>query len=211
MTPNESDKPLPLRSVLTKPVVVYRCQLRDVRAPQRCSGVVHSACVVDAGRVWWTQPESGIHWLVVVLYGGMNGIFQFLFFSHFVSRFGLRRVFVFSIISCAVIFAIFPFENLAMVAGGGPNLVVWLLIILQLSSLCVFDMGYGKFSCLTLFAHADTHARGVTQVQCICTFHLLLPTNGRSARVWSGAGGVLDSERRWTGCCGLAICVLPDA
>ena len=88
------------------------------------------------------SPASIGLWLS--LYGGMDGIFQFLFFSHFISRFGRRRVFLFSVGSSAVIFAIFPFENLAVVAGGGPNLVVWLLIILQLSSYCVFDMGYSK-------------------------------------------------------------------
>ena len=61
------------------------------------------------------------------LYGGMNGIFQFLFFPHFIGRFGPRPVFVFNIVSSAAILAIFPFENLTVVVGGGPNLVVWLL------------------------------------------------------------------------------------
>ena len=59
----------------------HHCQLRDVRAPQCCSRVVLSACVVDAGRVWRTQPESGIHWLVVVfVWGhGWNLSIRFLF------------------------------------------------------------------------------------------------------------------------------------
>ncbi|KAH9027868.1 hypothetical protein EDB85DRAFT_1972561, partial [Lactarius pseudohatsudake] len=57
-------------------------------------------------------------------------------------RFGSRRVFVFSVVSCAVIYAIFPFENLVVVASGGPNPVVWMLIILQLLSLCTFNMGW---------------------------------------------------------------------
>ena len=150
MTPDESDKPLPLRSVLTKPVVVA---LANYAMLTLLNGVLESyfplvwSTPVEYGGLNLSPASIGM-WLS--LYGAMNGIFQFFFFSHFISRFGPRRVFVFSIVSSAVILAIFPFENLSVVAGGGPNLVVWLLIIMQLSSLCIFDMGYGKFCAHTL-------------------------------------------------------------
>jgi len=143
MTPNESDKPLPLRSVLTKPVVVSI-------ANYAMFALLHAVAMSYIPLVWSTPVEYGglsmspaSIGLGLSLFGGMDGIFQFLFFSRFISRFGLRRVFVFSIVSCAVIFVTFPFENLAVGAGDGPNLAVWLLVFLQLSSLCVFEMGYG--------------------------------------------------------------------
>ncbi|KAH9016224.1 MFS general substrate transporter [Lactarius pseudohatsudake] len=139
MTSNESDKPLPLRSVLTKPVVITTIDHALLM-------VLNGAAMSYIPLVWSTPVEYGglnlspaSIGLGLSLYGGMGGFFQFIFFSHFVSRFGLRRVLIFSIASCAVIYTLFPFENLA-VASGGPNLVVWLLIILQMSSLCVFDM-----------------------------------------------------------------------
>ncbi|KAI9455165.1 MFS general substrate transporter [Lactarius psammicola] len=142
MKPNELDKPLPLRSVLTKPVVV-------TVANYAMLALLDAAVMSYIPLVWSTPVEYGglnlnptSIGLWLSLYGVMDGIFQFVFFSHFISRFGPRRVFVFSIVSCAVIYATFPFESLAVVAGGGPNLVVWLLIILQLSSLCIFDMGF---------------------------------------------------------------------
>jgi len=143
VSPNESDKPLPIRSVLTKPVVIsvanYAMLALLNAMIESCIPLVWST-PVEYGGLNLSPASIGL-WLS--LYGCMDGVFQFLFFSHSVSRFGLRRVFVFSIASCAVIFAILPFENLAMVAGGGPNIVVWLLIIIQLASYCVFDMGYG--------------------------------------------------------------------
>jgi MFS family permease len=145
MTPTEPDKPLPLRSVLTKPVLV-------TLANYAMFALLNAAVESYFPLVWSTPVEYGglnlspaSIGLWLSLYGGMDGIFQFVFFSHFVSRFGRRRVFVFSIVSTALILAIFPFENLAVVAGGGPNLIVWLLIILQLLSYCVFDMGYSEF------------------------------------------------------------------
>ncbi|KAI9443956.1 MFS general substrate transporter, partial [Lactarius indigo] len=141
MSSNESNKPLPLRSVLTKPVAI-------TTANYALLALLNGVAMSYIPLVWSTPVEYGglnlspaFIGLGLSLYGGMGGFFQFIFFSHFVSRFGLRRVFVSSIASCAVIYTLFPFENLA-VASGGPNFIVWLLIILQMSSLCVFDMAY---------------------------------------------------------------------
>ncbi|KAH9005447.1 MFS general substrate transporter [Lactarius hatsudake] len=145
MASNESDKPLPLRSVLTKPVVITIVNYALL-------SLLNGSAMSYIPLVWSTPVEYGglslspaSIGLGLSLYGSMGGFFQFIFFSYFVSRFGLRRVFIFSIASCAVIYTLFPFENLVM-AGGGPNSVVWLLIILQMSSLCVFDMGYSALN-----------------------------------------------------------------
>ncbi|KAI9452900.1 MFS general substrate transporter [Lactarius psammicola] len=141
MTPNESDEPLPLRSVLTKPVVVTIANYAMLE-------LLNAVAMSYIPLVWSTPVEYGglnlspaSIGLGLSVYGGIGGFFQFVSFSHLVSRFGVRRVFVFSIASCAVIYALLPLENL-VVASGGLNMVVWLLIILQMWSLCVFDMGY---------------------------------------------------------------------
>lgn len=142
--PNELDKPLPLRSVLTKPVIV-------TVANYAMLALLNAVAMSYIPLVWSTPVEYGglsmgpaSIGLGLSVYGSMGGFFQVTFFPHFVSRFGLRRVFLCAIVSGAMIYTIFPFENLAIVAGGGPNVVVWLLIIVQMSSLCVFDMGYSK-------------------------------------------------------------------
>ncbi|KAH9054510.1 major facilitator superfamily domain-containing protein [Lactarius vividus] len=120
MTPDESDELLPLRSVLTKPVAVSV-------ANHAMFGLLGSVAATYIPLVWSTPVEYGgldlspaSIGLWMSVYGGIGSFFQFTFFSRFVSRFGLRRVFVFSIVSCAVIYALFPFENLAAV-GGGPS------------------------------------------------------------------------------------------
>ncbi|KAH9169254.1 MFS general substrate transporter [Lactarius sanguifluus] len=145
MSSNESDKPLPLRSVLTKPVIV-------TTANYALFAMLSAVTAVYIPLVWSTPVEYGglnldpaSIGLGLSVYGGMGGFFQFVFFSHFVSRFGLRRVFILSIASCAVIYTLFPFENV-VVACGGPNFIVWLLIILQMSSLCVFNIGYSAMN-----------------------------------------------------------------
>ncbi|KAH9030855.1 MFS general substrate transporter [Lactarius deliciosus] len=160
MSLNELDKPLPLRSVFTKPVVI-------TSANYALLTLLNGAAMSYIPLVWSTPVKYGglnlspaFIGLGLSLYGGMGGFFQFIFFSYFVSRFGLRRVFVFSIASCAVIYTLFPFENLAM-ASGGPNLV-WLLIILQMSSLCVFDMGSSAL--YTYFSSAAPNRRSLGAV-----------------------------------------------
>ncbi|KAH9059717.1 MFS general substrate transporter [Lactarius vividus] len=141
MTPDESDKPPPLRSVLTKPVVITVANYGII-------ALINAMAMSYIPLVWSTPVEYGgldlspaSIGLGLSVYGGIGGFFQFLFFSRFVHNFGLRRVLVFSIASCAVVYTLFPIENIVM-AGGGPKPVVWLLIILQMSSFCVFDMGY---------------------------------------------------------------------
>jgi hypothetical protein len=42
----------------------------------------------------------------------------------------------------------FPFENLAAryaAHGGGTKTTVWLLVVLQLASICITDMGFSEF------------------------------------------------------------------
>ncbi len=165
MSPNESDKPLPLRSVLTRPVLVSV-------AVNAVFALLNVVAISYIPLVWSTPVEfGGLNlspasiglWLSI--YGGVGGIFQYTLFSYVIGRFGLRRVFVSGIVACAMIFAIFPFENLAlrMTAGAGPSLAVWLFIILQLSSLSVFDLGYGKVSSSLLWIL--TISVGLAQVQ----------------------------------------------
>ncbi|KAH9005452.1 MFS general substrate transporter [Lactarius hatsudake] len=100
MSSNGSDKPLPLRSVLTRPVVV-------TIANYALFAMLSAGAGVYIPLVWSTPVEYGglnldpaSIGLGLSVYGGMGGFFQFVFFSHFVSRFGLRRVFVLSIASC---------------------------------------------------------------------------------------------------------------
>ncbi|KAF8267245.1 MFS general substrate transporter [Lactarius quietus] len=142
VTPDQSDKPLPMSSVLTKPVLVtianYAMLALLSTIMEACTPLVWSTPIEYGGLN--LDPATIGMWMS--LYGGLDGIFQFFVFPHYINRIGLRLVFVCSILSCAVIFVIFPFENLAAVAGKGPNMVVWLLIILQLLSLCIFDSGY---------------------------------------------------------------------
>jgi hypothetical protein len=75
----------------------------------------------------------------------MDGIFQFGVFPRVVGHFGMRWVFVSSIAMAAVIFAMFPLENLVLRhSTGGPGATTGLLILLHFMSLGIHGMGFGK-------------------------------------------------------------------
>ncbi|KAH9016226.1 MFS general substrate transporter [Lactarius pseudohatsudake] len=141
-SPPGVDMTPPLRSVLTKPVVV---------------SVANYAMFALLGAVVATYIP--LVWSTPVEYGGLDlspasiGLWLSV-------RFGLRRVLVFSIVSCAAIYTLFPLENLAAVGIGGRNIVVWLLIILQISSYCVFDMGYSAMNMYVSSAAPNTRSLG---------------------------------------------------
>ncbi len=144
-SPDESDKPLPLRSVLTRPVVVTVANYAIL--------VLFNAVMLTYISLVWSTPVEfgGLNMspasigVGLSIYGTVDGILQFVFFPYLVGRFGLRRLFTTSIVSCALVYTLFPFENIALrvTVSDGANLFVWLLIILQLLSFAVFDMGYG--------------------------------------------------------------------
>ena len=89
------------------------------------------------------SPVSIGLWMSVS--GCMDGIFQFVVFPRVVGHFGMRRVFVSSIAIAAMIFAMFPLENLVLRhATGGPGVGVRLLILLHFLSISIHGMGSGK-------------------------------------------------------------------
>ena len=94
------------------------------------------------------SPASIGFWLSA--YGCLNGVLQFALFPRVVGRLGPGRVVFTSIAAYVIIYTMFPFENLAArhaaaAHGGGTNTAVWLLVILQLASVCITDMGFSEF------------------------------------------------------------------
>ena len=143
--PMDVEKPLPIRDLLTRPVLVSIANY----ATMALLGMVSAALMP---LIWSTSIEFGGLdlgpasiglWLSV--YGCINGIFQFAVFSRAIKRFNLRSVFATSIGVFAVVYALFPLENLTpRRTADGP---AWLLILLQLTGLSISTMGYSKLLC----------------------------------------------------------------
>ena len=139
----DTDKPLPLCALLTRPVVVSVANygvmgLLDVIAGALIPLIWSTS--VEFGGLGMSPASIGL-WMAGC--GFINGIIKFVTFPPIVKHFGLRRVFIASIFSFFPVFIIFPFENLAL--RYSSLLAARLLMTLQVSALCFSDMGFSMF------------------------------------------------------------------
>ena len=153
----DTEEPVPLRALLTGPVVVSVANYGMIALLEITSltliPLIWSTSVEFGGLVM--SPASVGLWMAG--FGLLNGIFQFVAFPYIVARFGPRRVFIASTLCYLPIYLIFPFENLAMRHHSrGASVVAGLLIIPQLVAMTFSDMGFSKSPAL----------RMVTEVVC---------------------------------------------
>jgi hypothetical protein len=144
LPPTGAQKPLPLRYVLTRPVLISVANYASLALLGMVAFTLMPliwSTPVEYGGLDMSPAPIGV-WLSV--FGCMNGIFQFAVFPRAVARFGPRWVFITCIGIFVVIYAMFPFENLLRRTAGSP---VWLLILLQLTAFSISDMGYSKPFC----------------------------------------------------------------
>ncbi|KAI0298429.1 hypothetical protein B0F90DRAFT_1732264 [Multifurca ochricompacta] len=158
--PSNPKKLLPLRSVLIRPVVISIANYAML-------ALVSMAATALIPLVWSTSVEFGGLGLRPVSiglwmssYGFFNGAFQSAFFPLMARRFGPQRVFVTSVAVCAIIYTMFPLENLA--AGGGSKATVWLLMFLQLLSLSISDTGFSSIFLFISSAAPSKRSLGTT-------------------------------------------------
>jgi hypothetical protein len=141
LLPTDAQKPLPLRYVLTRPVLI---SVANYAALALLGTVAHAlmplvwSTSIKYGGLGMSPASIGV-WLSV--FGCMNGMFQFAIFPYAVARFGLRWIFITGVGVFAVVYAMFPFENLLRRAADSP---VWPLILLQLTALSISKMSYSE-------------------------------------------------------------------
>jgi MFS family permease len=154
----DTQKSPPLRSLLTRPVVITIVNYAIL-------AFFDMSSIALIPLIWSTPIEFGglnlspaSIGLGMSAFGCMSGTFQFAVFPPLAKRFGLRWIFVVSIAVCAVIFALFPLENLTLrhAIGGHPTVTTWSLILLQLGLLGIHKMAFGKsLLSFSLDSHVD--------------------------------------------------------
>ena len=137
---------LPLRALLTRPVVVSVANYGVIALLDMTTGTLLPlvwSTSVEFGGLGMSPASIGL-WMGG--YGLMNCIFQLVAFPHIVKRFGPRRVFIATIVLFVPLYSMFPLENLALRhSSRAMNPAAALFIVLQLLAMSVSAMGYGKF------------------------------------------------------------------
>lgn len=144
----DDGNPLPLRALLTRPVVVSVANycviaLLDVTAGTLIPLVWSTS--VELGGLNMSPTSIGL-WISG--YGFMNGIFQFVASPRLIGRFGPRRVFITSVLCHFPFYIMFPFGNLALRLSSSSyslKLITTLLVMLQLTVTSFSQMGLGTW------------------------------------------------------------------
>jgi hypothetical protein len=173
------DKPLPLRALLTRPVVISVANYGVIGLLEILSGslipLVWSTSV-EFGGLSMSPASIGL-WMAG--YGFLNGVLQFVAFPPIVGRFGPRCVFMACVLCFFPIYILFPFENLAIHhSTRGINLAATLLIVLQLSALAFAHMGFSELRSTSCCVRPLKCFHN--KLRCSCTYPLLPPTSGLS-------------------------------
>ena len=157
---NDEEKPVALRDLLTRPVVISVANYGLIGLLEMTAGVLIPlvwSTPVEFGGLSMTPASIGL-WMAG--YGFLNGVFQFVAFPHIVERFGPRRVFIVSIAAFAPMYLMLLFENLTLrYVCGGASLTV-MFICLQLSSIAISDMGFSEFLILLPLVYFSDEPRG---------------------------------------------------
>ena len=151
LSPTGAEKPPPLRAILTRPVIVSLSSYAMLFLLGAAAGslipLVWSTSV-ELGGLGLSPASIGL-WMS--WYGCSNGVVQYFLFQPLLSRFGPRGVLNASISMCALIYVVFPFENVALRhESSGPNVAAMLLITLQLTSCSIAQMGSRKSISISL-------------------------------------------------------------
>ncbi|KAI9443934.1 MFS general substrate transporter [Lactarius indigo] len=159
----DSGRPLPLRALLTRPVVVSIANYCMI-------SLLEIIAVTLIPLVWSTSVEFGglgmspaSIGLWMTGYGITNGIFQFVAFPHIIERLGPRRVFIAGTFCFIPVYMMFPFENLALHGSfRGGNVTAGLLMVLQLSAIGFSDMGFSTIFMYISSAAPNKQSLGAT-------------------------------------------------
>jgi hypothetical protein len=191
----DAEKPLPLRDLLTRPVVLSIANYAMI-------GLIDMGAITLIPLVWSTSVELGglsmspaSIGLWMAGCGLSNSIFQFVALPRLVGRFGPRSVFITSIFCFFPVYVMFPLENLAARhSSRGTNLATVLLITLQLLAYSLSDMGFGKFPRTKHCAAAEVVRKGT-----ICMYIASAAPNKRSLGATNGVAQTVVSIQRAVG------------
>ena len=145
------DKPLPLRKVLTYPVILTIFNyvvVAFLEISVLALLPLFLAMPLDIGGLNFSPSIIGY---IMGLLGLADAIFQAFWFSYIVRRWGERKTLIAAISTFIPIFLIFPLINFIARGWGPLSLGVLLLIGLLLALIILMDLAFGMVMYLTFY------------------------------------------------------------
>ena len=143
------DKPLPLRKLLTYPVVLSVANYIAIAFLNICAVALlplFLAMPLDIGGLNLSPSVIGY---IIGSYGLVDAVFQVFYFTPIVRRWGERAVFIAGTSTSIPIFLTFPVINFLAREWGQSSFGVWFLLGFLVMLLTLMDLAFGMLVCLT--------------------------------------------------------------
>jgi len=150
-TQSHSDKPVPLRALLTFPVVISVSNymvIAFLNISLNALLPLFFAMPVEYGGLGFSPPLIGY---IIGCYGIFTGLFQVFCFGTIVRCLGERSVFIIGTWPYLLVFIAFPLMNI-YARRFGVTSVVWIVIAIVLVMMAVMDLAFG---CIFMFVTAS--------------------------------------------------------
>ncbi|KAF8886137.1 major facilitator superfamily domain-containing protein [Infundibulicybe gibba] len=137
-----SERPVEFRKLLVYPVVISISNymaLAFLNIMLSALLPLFFATPIEIGGLGFKPSTIGY---TMGTYGLGNGIFQALFFARIVRQFGIRGIFIRSMMSFIPIYLLFPVMS-TIAQRFGVNIIVWSIIVLVLCLVSLMNMAYG--------------------------------------------------------------------
>ncbi|KAI0784497.1 major facilitator superfamily domain-containing protein [Abortiporus biennis] len=144
------DGPLPLREVLTRPVVIAVANYGMLALLEIAYCAIQPlfySMPIELGGLGQSPASIG---LILGAGGFSNGLFQAFFFPKIVGKWGPKKVFMVGMLAFIPMFGLFPVIN-QLARESGMTQTVWALVGLQLLVSIIMDLSYG---CIFMFITA---------------------------------------------------------
>ncbi|KIL64431.1 hypothetical protein M378DRAFT_78319 [Amanita muscaria Koide BX008] len=156
-TPTCDDKPLPLRKLLTYPVVLSVCNyfciaLMDIAFMSLLPLLMSTP--VELGGLGCSPAIIGY---VLGALGAYVGIVQIACFSKLVRRFGERRIFIMGVLTVTINSLLLPVIS-SITRKNGVTWVVWCLLAFALALEVIMDMSFGK-CCIFIYVNTSSPSK----------------------------------------------------
>ena len=141
----DDDGPPPLRSVLTRPVLVSIANygvLALIEVGFLALMPLFFSTPIELRGLGLPPSTIG---LILGGLGLLDGIFQALFFAKALDVLGPKRTFQLGLSTFVPLYALFPVMSLYAKAHGVDN-VVWALVFVQMALIVVMDLSFGQSS-----------------------------------------------------------------
>ncbi|KAK2460149.1 hypothetical protein APHAL10511_007828 [Amanita phalloides] len=162
---SDKEKPLPLRSLLTRRVVVAAANYASLSLLDisfRAIQPVFFSTSIEDGGLGLSPATIGN---ILSVFGILNGIFQIFFFAKINDKFGSKSIFILGVVSGLPLFALFPVINyLARIQSY--SLALWFAIALQVVISILTSVAYGAIFIFIQGAAPNRASLGATNGLC---------------------------------------------